>query len=174
MLAEVQMFEQDETPAVEIQRETNVTLPADDAVIAWVGAVLDSVPRANSAPDALPAGLGAVCIRFVDDAESASLNAAYRRKQGATNVLSFPAELDLPDFRVWGDLVIAAPLVAREAQDQHKPMHDHCAHLIVHGVLHLLGYDHEEASEADRFEDLERGVLARFGISDPYAAERLT
>jgi probable rRNA maturation factor len=141
-----------------------------------VAAVLATAPSAEAVArsNAEPAGPGAVCVRFVDDEESAALNAAYRGKEGPTNVLSFPAEIDLPELRVWGDLVIAAPLVAREARDQGKAVADHCAHLVVHGVLHLLGYDHQDAAEADQFEHLERGVLARFGVADPYAAENAT
>lgn len=161
---------------IEIQRATGAVTPSDDQVTAWVAAVLATAPPATAVggSDAAPAGPGAVCVRFVDDDESAALNSAYRGKEGPTNVLSFPAEVDLPELRVWGDLVIAAPLIAREAQDQGKPVTDHCAHLVVHGVLHLLGYDHQDAAEADQFEDLERGVLARFGVADPYAAENAT
>ena len=161
---------------IEIQRATGAATPSDDKVSAWVAAVLAMAPPATAVgrSNAAPAGPGAVCVRFVDDDESADLNAAYRGKEGPTNVLSFPAEVDLPELRVWGDLVIAAPLVAREAQDQGKAVADHCAHLVVHGVLHLLGYDHQDAAEADQFENLERGVLARFGVADPYAAENAT
>lgn len=164
---------------IEIQRATAAATPADDEVTAWVAAVLGTAPAASASREtaaavgeAPPAGPGAVCVRFVDDEESAELNAAYRGKEGPTNVLSFPAEVDLPDLRVWGDLVIAAPLIAREAQEQGKTAADHCAHLVVHGVLHLLGYDHQDAAEADHFEHLERVVLTRFGIADPYAGER--
>ncbi len=161
---------------IEIQHATGAATPPDDEVTAWVAAVLATAPSAEAAArsNAEPAGPGAVCVRFVDDEESAALNAAYRGKEGPTNVLSFPAEIDLPELRVWGDLVIAAPLVAREARDQGKAVADHCAHLVVHGVLHLLGYDHQDAAEADQFEHLERGVLARFGVADPYAAENAT
>jgi probable rRNA maturation factor len=158
---------------IEIQHATGAATPPDDEVTAWVAAVLATAPSAEAVArsNAEPAGPGAVCVRFVDDEESAALNAAYRGKEGPTNVLSFPAEIDLPELRVWGDLVIAAP---REARDQGKAVADHCAHLVVHGVLHLLGYDHQDAAEADQFEHLERGVLARFGVADPYAAENAT
>ena len=111
-----------------------------------------------------------LAIRIVDEAESAALNSAYRHKQGPTNVLSFPAELPpgvpLP---LLGDLVICAPVVAREAREQGKLPEAHWAHLVVHGCLHLIGYDHEREDEAEQMESLERGILAGMGYPDPYA-----
>ncbi|WP_099603659.1 rRNA maturation RNase YbeY, partial [Stenotrophomonas maltophilia] len=95
----------------------------------------------------------------------------------ATNVLSFPAEVPegLPKgvkFPLLGDLVICAPVVAREADEQGKALNAHYAHLTVHGVLHLLGWDHEDDKEAEAMEQLEREILAELGIDDPYAGER--
>lgn len=117
-----------------------------------------------------------VAIRLVDEDEGRALNRHYRGKDYATNVLSFPAELPegLPaGFRLplLGDLVLCAPVVAREATEQGKPLNAHYAHLTVHGVLHLLGWDHEDDAEAEAMERLEREILAALGIDDPYAGE---
>jgi len=118
-----------------------------------------------------------VAIQLVDAPEGQAMNLQYRGKDYATNVLSFPAEVPegLPedfDFPQLGDLVICAPVVAREAAEQGKALDDHFAHLTVHGVLHLLGFDHIEDAEAEEMEALERVILAELGISDPYAGER--
>jgi len=118
-----------------------------------------------------------VAIRIVDAAEGQAMNLQYRGRDYATNVLSFPAEVPegLPedfDFPQLGDLVICAPVVAREAAEQGKALDDHYAHLTVHGVLHLLGFDHIEDDEAEEMEALERRILAGLGIADPYAGER--
>lgn len=118
-----------------------------------------------------------VAIQLVDAAEGQAMNRQYRGKDYATNVLSFPADLPegLPedfDFPQLGDLVICAPVVAREAAEQGKALGDHYAHLTIHGVLHLLGFDHVEEAEAEEMEALERQILASLGIADPYAGER--
>jgi len=105
-------------------------------------------------------------IRFVDLDEGQALNRDYRGKDYATNVLSFIYEATP---RVVGDLVICLPVVLREAAEQNKPVAAHLAHLIVHGMLHLQGYDHETGKrDASRMENKEREILARFGIPDPY------
>nr|KAJ9617326.1 hypothetical protein H2204_013865 [Knufia peltigerae] len=118
-----------------------------------------------------------LAIRVVDSKEGQSLNRHYRGKDYATNVLSFPADVPegLPKgvkFPLLGDLVICAPVVAREAEEQGKVLNAHYAHLTVHGVLHLLGWDHEDDKEAEAMEQLEREILAELGIDDPYAGER--
>jgi len=118
-----------------------------------------------------------VAIQLVDTAEGQAMNRQYRGKDYATNVLSFPADLPegLPedfDFPQLGDLVICAPVVAREAAEQGKALGDHYAHLTIHGVLHLLGFDHVQEAEAEEMEALERQILASLGIADPYAGER--
>ena len=118
-------------------------------------------------------GGGEVTIRLVDADEGRTLNAEYRGKDYATNVLSFPAELPegLPKdvkLPLLGDLVLCAPVVAREAKEQDKPLAAHYAHLTVHGTLHLLGWDHEDAREAEAMEQLEREILAELGLPDPY------
>jgi len=110
-----------------------------------------------------------VCLRIVDEREGRSLNRHYREKNYATNVLSFPAELPTGvKLPLLGDIVICAPVVAREAREQHKPLHAHYAHLTVHGVLHLLGFDHEDERDAMVMETIERGILAGLGLPDPY------
>ena len=109
-------------------------------------------------------------IRLVDEREGRALNRQYRGKDHATNVLSFPAELPRGvTSPLLGDLVICAPVVARESREQRKVAREHYAHLTVHGILHLLGFDHQEGIEAARMEKLETRVLAKLGIADPYA-----
>ncbi len=110
---------------------------------------------------------GQITIRFVDAEEGEALNREYRDKGYATNVLSFPYETEPV---VCGDLVICATVVAREATEQGKSTEAHYAHLIVHGMLHLQGYDHETGEEdAREMEDKERAILATLGFADPYA-----
>ncbi|TNF07705.1 MAG: rRNA maturation RNase YbeY [Gammaproteobacteria bacterium] len=108
-------------------------------------------------------------VRIVDESESGELNERFRHKQGSTNVLSFPAdlpeELDLP---LLGDLVICAPVVEREATEQSKPPEAHWAHMIVHGCLHLIGYDHLDDTEAEVMETLETNILVGLGFPPPY------
>jgi probable rRNA maturation factor len=108
-------------------------------------------------------------LRLTSAAEMASLNQQYRGKAYATNVLSFPLEFPLESGIPYiGDIVICPEVVAREAAEQGKPLEAHYAHLTVHGVLHLLGYDHETEDEAVEMETLETQILARLGYPDPY------
>ena len=114
-----------------------------------------------------------LAVRIVGSKEGRALNHHYRGKDYATNVLSFPAELPegLPKgvkLPLLGDLVLCAPVVAREAKEQGKPLSAHYAHLTVHGTLHLLGWDHEDTREAEAMEQLERQILAAMGLPDPY------
>lgn len=114
-----------------------------------------------------------LAIRLVDAKEGRALNRHYRGRDYATNVLSFPADLPegLPKgvrMPLLGDLVLCAPVVAKEAREQGKPLAAHYAHLTVHGVLHLLGWDHGDDREAEAMEALERQILAGLGIDDPY------
>lgn len=108
-------------------------------------------------------------IRIVDAEESAALNSQYRHKQGPTNILSFPVPMESQQAGLLGDLAICAPVVTREAAEQQKPLQHHWAHLVVHGVLHLLGYDHEKPKDAKIMETLEIRILAGLGIKDPYS-----
>ena len=119
-----------------------------------------------------------ISVRFTDDAEVQALNAAWRGKDKATNVLSFPMvepeQLDTlpPEGDILlGDIVLAHGVCAREAAEKGIAVETHAAHLLVHGTLHLLGYDHEQAEgEAEEMEEVERAALAGLGIADPYAA----
>ncbi|MGB8715585.1 MAG: rRNA maturation RNase YbeY [Rhodanobacteraceae bacterium] len=135
-------------------------IPAAASFRRWVAATLEGAGRSS------PAELS---IRIVDRAEGQELNRRYRHRNKATNVLSFPAEL--PDgiaLPLLGDLVICAPVVAREAADQGKAPRNHWAHMTVHGTLHLLGFDHVLTEDADIMEALETRILAGMGIADPY------
>lgn len=118
------------------------------------------------------APLGRSCVlsvRIVGRARSRSLNSHYRHKDRPTNVLSFAGAGRLPDGRSYlGELVICAPLVALEARAQHKTLRAHWAHLTIHGVLHLQGFDHERAAEARKMTAREIQILDRLGFSDPY------
>ena len=133
-------------------------LPSDEDLERWVRAAL-----AQHRDEAQ------LTLRMVDEAEIRVLNQTYRHKQGTTNVLSFPFEappgVDLP---LLGDVVICAAVVAREAQEQGKSAQAHWAHMVVHGCLHLLGYDHIESDQAQRMEGLETRILADLGYDDPY------
>ena len=113
-------------------------------------------------------------IRLVDEAEARELNHTYRQRDYATNVLSFPADVpdELLDIPLLGDLVICVPVVEREALEQEKTPQAHWAHLVIHGCLHLLGYDHIDDAEAEEMEALERTLLAELGHPDPYADDK--
>ncbi|AHG21574.1 metal-binding heat shock protein [Chania multitudinisentens RB-25] len=114
-----------------------------------------------------------VTIRLVDEAESNELNLTYRGKNSPTNVLSFPFEappgIELP---LLGDLVICRQVVEQEAVEQQKTLEAHWAHMVVHGSLHLLGYDHIEDDEAEEMESLEAEIMQSMGYPDPYLAEK--
>jgi len=113
---------------------------------------------------------GGVAVRIVDEAEGRALNAQYRHNDYATNVLSFPAELPVGvPLQEFGDLVICAAVVAREAAEQGKAVEAHWAHMVVHGCLHLVGYDHGDDRQAAQMEPLETEILAGMGYPDPYA-----
>lgn len=109
-----------------------------------------------------------ITLRFVDAAESRTLNRRYRRRDHATNVLAFVYDDEREALR--GDIVLCAAVLRREARQQGKALAAHCAHLIVHGTLHLQGYDHAADADAARMEAHEAAILARLGYADPYAA----
>jgi probable rRNA maturation factor len=141
-------------------------LPAAVSFRRWIAAALEGRIREAD-----------LAIRIVGAKEGRALNRQYRGKDHATNVLSFPADIadgvKLPrgvKLPLLGDLVLCAPVVAREAREQKKPLSAHYAHLTVHGALHLLGWDHQDAREAECMEQLEREILAGLGIDDPYLA----
>jgi probable rRNA maturation factor len=130
-------------------------LPARGLLRRWVHAAL--CPATRSAT---------ITLRFVDAAEGKALNRRYRSRRGPTNVLSFVYD-DEPG-RCRGDIVLCAPVLRSEAAAQGKPLAAHCAHLVVHGTLHLQGADHEEPADAARMEAHETRILARLGFPDPY------
>ncbi len=148
---------------LEIQRAVHEQgeLPGDEAFRHWAETVLAQHP----APIEL-------VIRLVDEAESQRLNLSYRGKESPTNVLSFPFEAppEVPS-RLLGDLVICAPVVAREARQQGKSAQAHWAHMVIHGLLHLLGYDHQQDAQAQQMESRERELLRQLHFPDPYLEE---
>jgi probable rRNA maturation factor len=140
-------------------------LPDESALVLWLDTVLAALSIESTE----------ITVRIVDEDESQQLNSQYRGKNSSTNVLSFVFEQ--PDFatdedNTWenyaGDLIICAPVVAREAQEQGKELLHHWAHMLVHGTLHLLGYDHISDDEAEEMESLERQILQQLAIDDPY------
>ena len=134
-------------------------LPGAASVADWARAAL-----AGSGP-----GTAEITVRLVDEAESADLNKRYRGKRGATNVLSFTYDLTPGKAGLAGDLVICAPVVQREAAQQDKRPRAHWAHMVVHGILHLRGYDHVHKTDAQIMETSEIRALRRLGFPDPYA-----
>ncbi|SDW41435.1 rRNA maturation RNase YbeY [Marinobacter mobilis] len=145
---------------VDIQRAYEASgVPDDQSLTAWANAAWQQEHDSE------------VTIRIVDCDESASLNDQYRGKSGPTNVLSFPFEapagITVP---LAGDLVIAADVVVREAQEQNKSLESHWAHMVIHGLLHLQGYDHINDEDAEVMENLEIQLLTQLGYANPYEA----
>jgi probable rRNA maturation factor len=132
--------------------------PDQQQIQLWVDTALDDYEQDTE-----------IVVRIVDEQESAELNEQYRHKSGPTNILSFP--VDLPEgieLDLLGDLVICAPVVEKEALEQDKLLAHHWAHIIVHGVLHLLGYDHIDDDEAELMENKEIAILNKLHINNPY------
>ena len=146
---------------VEVQRAcAEPRVPPAAKLAEWAGAALDG-----------RSGGARMTVRVVDEAEGAELNGRYRGKAGATNVLAFAFDApEAPFVRILGDVVVCAPVAAREAAEHSKRLDAHWAHLVVHGTLHLLGYDHDDPGSAREMETLEREILDRLGYPDPYAA----
>lgn len=146
--------------AVCVQRRVAAAgIPSGRSLRRWAQAALDGAA-------------GELTLRIVDEVEGRELNQRYRGKDAPTNVLSFPYEFpDLGAPVPLGDVVICAPVVAREAEVQGKLARAHWAHLVIHGCLHVLGYDHVEEREAARMEARERVLMAALGFPDPYATE---
>ena len=133
-------------------------VPSARQMARWAGAAIAPLRRST-----------VVSVRVVGQARSRSLNAHYRHKDKPTNVLSFGGAGRVPDGRCYlGELVICAPIVAREAREQSKTLESHWAHMTVHGVLHLRGFDHEAEAEAVKMAAREIQILDRLGFSDPY------
>ena len=140
---------------------TSEDAPDEQSIKRWVGAVIDS----NQGDTELS-------VRIVDEPEGKLLNETYRGASGATNVLSFPFENQTPEaLPLIGDIVVCAPIVQREAKQQNKDLNAHWAHMIIHGVLHLLGYDHQNDSEAAVMEGLETEIMQKLGFPPPYACQ---
>lgn len=131
-------------------------IPDTKSFVAWVDAVPSTIQTS-------------ACLRIVDEIEAQALNNQYRQINKATNVLSFPAEIPSEiDVNFLGDIVICAPVVRLEAEQQEKELSSHWAHLLVHGILHLQGYDHEDEQSAIEMEALEIEILKKLNISNPY------
>jgi len=132
--------------------------PDQEQIQSWVDAALAGFNRDTE-----------IVVRIVDEQESARLNEQYRHKHGPTNILSFPFEAP-PNIELdlLGDLVVCAPVLKKEALEQQKALADHWAHIIVHGVLHLLGYDHIDETEAELMENKEIAILNTLNIKNPY------
>lgn len=154
-------------------------LPATVSFVRFASAALAVLTALRPRPQALRAVLArerlTLSIRIVDAREGRTLNHRYRDRNHATNVLSFPHAGALPPEGAplaLGDLVFAAPVIARESRAARRPVAAHYAHLTIHGVFHLLGYDHGDDAAAEAMEALEVAALAAIGIADPYAAPR--
>ena len=132
--------------------------PDQEQIQRWVDAALEDVNQETE-----------IVVRIVDEQESAELNEQYRHKPGPTNILSFPVEVpEGIELNLLGDLVVCAPVLEKEAFEQHKALTDHWAHIIVHGVLHLLGYDHIDETQAELMENKEITILNILNIKNPY------
>ncbi len=139
--------------------------------------IQEVVEFAASQSGRMPDGDADVAVRVVDAAEIQALNKRYRDTDVPTNVLSFPAGemhgLPRDAVRQLGDIVVCAPVVSEEAAQQGKSLGDHWAHMLVHGLLHLLGYDHENHADADQMERLEAAILRDRGVANPYASAQV-
>ena len=147
---------------LQIATENIEGLPTEEQIVQWATAAVQ--PEGDEIE---------MTVRIVDEAESHDLNLTYRGKDRPTNVLSFPFECpDEVELPLLGDLVICRQVVEREAAEQEKPLMAHWAHMVVHGSLHLLGYDHIEDNEAEEMESLETQIMQGLGFDDPYLAEK--
>ena len=147
---------------LQIATENIEGLPTEEQIVQWATAAVQ--PEGDEVE---------MTVRIVDEDESHDLNLTYRGKDRPTNVLSFPFECpDEVELPLLGDLVICRQVVEREAAEQDKPLMAHWAHMIVHGSLHLLGYDHIEDDEAEEMESLETQIMQGLGFDDPYLAEK--
>ncbi len=134
--------------------------PNESDIILWVESALKAVNITDDKD---------ISVRIIDEDESRQLNHQYRNIDKPTNVLSFPCDLpEEVDIPLLGDLAICSPVVAREAKEQGKALESHWAHMVVHGTLHLLGFDHIEDSEAEHMESIETSILTSLGYAAPY------
>ncbi len=148
------------TAKINVEYMSNASeLPAEAMIAHWAQAALQGHERYVE-----------VGVRIVDESEIIELNQRFRKKAEPTNVLSFPFE-DPPGTQtdVLGDVVVCAPIVSSQAQTEGKPLSAHWAHMVVHGIMHLRGYDHETPEEANAMEHMETRILEGLGFPDPYA-----
>ncbi len=149
------------TAKINVEYVSNASeLPAEAMIAHWAQAALEGHERYVE-----------VGVRIVDESEIIELNQRFRKRAEPTNVLSFPFE-DPPGTQtdVLGDVVVCAPIVSSQAQTEGKPLSAHWAHMIVHGIMHLRGYDHESPEEANAMEHMETRILEGLGFPDPYAS----
>ena len=147
---------------IDFEDATGICPIASDQVVSWVELLLASETEEASE----------LVIRVVDANKSQELNKTFRGKDYPTNVLSFPADIQLPvGPTILGDIAICLPVVKREADEQSKRFDQHFAHMVVHGCLHLLGYDHEDEHDADQMEAKEIGILENLGYPNPYLSQ---
>ena len=146
---------------IDFEDATGICPIASDQVVSWVESLASEIEEASE-----------LVIRVVDANESQKLNKTFRGKDYPTNVLSFPADIQLPEGpTILGDIAICLPVVKREADEQSKRFDQHFAHMVVHGCLHLMGYDHEDEDDADQMEAKEIGILENFGYPNPYLSQ---
>ena len=135
--------------------------PDPQSIERWVGAAIGNQRESTE-----------LSVRIVDAEEGQALNEQFRGSTGATNVLSFPFENESPQpLPLIGDIVICAPVVAKEAREQNKALNAHWAHMMIHGVLHLLGYDHQNENDANLMESLETEIMQGLGFPPPYSCQ---
>jgi probable rRNA maturation factor len=135
--------------------------PDPQSIERWIGAAIGD-----------QRGSTELSVRIVDAEEGQALNEQFRGSTGATNVLSFPFENESPEpLPLIGDIVICAPVVAKEAREQNKTLNAHWAHMMIHGVLHLLGYDHQNENDANLMESLETEIMQGLGFPPPYSCQ---
>lgn len=146
---------------IDFEDATGICPIAPDQVVSWVESLASEIEEASE-----------LVIRVVDANESQKLNKTFRDKDYPTNVLSFPADIQLPEGpTILGDIAICLPVVKREADEQSKRFDQHFAHMVVHGCLHLMGYDHEDEDDADQMEAKEIGILENLGYPNPYLSQ---
>jgi probable rRNA maturation factor len=146
---------------IDFEDATGICPIASDQVVSWVESLASEIEEASE-----------LVIRVVDANESQKLNKTFRDKDYPTNVLSFPADIQLPEGpTILGDIAICLPVVKREADEQSKRFDQHFAHMVVHGCLHLMGYDHEDEEDADQMEAKEIGILENLGYPNPYLSQ---
>jgi len=135
--------------------------PDPQSIERWIGAAIGNQRESTE-----------LSVRIVDAEEGQALNEQFRGSTGATNVLSFPFENESPEpLPLIGDIVICAPVVAKEAREQNKALNAHWAHMMIHGVLHLLGYDHQNENDANLMESLETEIMQGLGFPPPYSCQ---